>query len=169
MVVTRTLQNPQLLSFCLLTSTKNSDGKSYYVYQKSLEFVNIKGPAQTPLMSRTQLTPCLAFQPVKSHQRWKAMLIAFGSAEALCTAGISAVKKALADPNTESGVRYGPGFPGRNQPKLRIQGTLKLTIWQFEGGPRVRFLYNPEGQNCIHLLKPYRLPRNNVPRRKEIC
>ena len=43
MVVTRTLQNPQFLSFCLLTSTKNSDGKSYYVYQKSLEFVNIKG------------------------------------------------------------------------------------------------------------------------------
>ena len=69
MVVTRTLQNPQFLSFCLLTSTKNSDRKSYYVYQKSLEFVNIKGPAQTPLMSRTQLTPCLAFQPVKSHQR----------------------------------------------------------------------------------------------------
>ena len=69
MVVTRTLQNPQFLSFCLLTSTKNSDGKSYYVYQKSLEFVNIKGPAQTPLMSRTQLIPCLAFQPVKSHQR----------------------------------------------------------------------------------------------------
>ena len=62
MVVTRTLQNPQFLYFCLvLTSTKNSDGKSYYVYQKSLEFVNIKGPAQTPLMSRTQLTPCLAF------------------------------------------------------------------------------------------------------------
>ena len=132
MVVTRTLQNPQLLSFCLLTSTKNSDGKSYYVYQKSLEFVNIKGPAQTPLMCRTQLTLCLAFQPVKSHQRWKAMLIAFGSAEALFTAGISAVKNALADPNTESGVKYGPGFPGRNQPKLRIQGTLKLTIWQFD-------------------------------------
>ena len=68
MVVTRTLQNPQFLSFRLLTSTKNSDGRSYYVYQKSLEFVNIKGPAQTPLMSRTQLTPCLAFQPVKSHR-----------------------------------------------------------------------------------------------------
>ena len=66
MVVTRTLQNPHFLSFCLLTSTKNSDGKSYYVFQKlkSLEFVNIKGPAQTLLMSRTQLTPCLAFQPV---------------------------------------------------------------------------------------------------------
>ena len=56
MVVTRTLQNPQFLSFCLLTSTKNSDGKSYYVYQKSLEFVNIKGPAQTPLLSEPNST-----------------------------------------------------------------------------------------------------------------
>ena len=54
------------------------------------------------------------------------MLIAFGSAEALFTAGIGAMKNALADPNTESRVKYGLGFLGRNQPKLRILGTLKL-------------------------------------------
>ena len=125
MVVTRTLQNPQFLSFCLLTSTKNSDGKSYYVYQKSLEFVNIKGPAQTPLMSRTQLTPCLAFQPVKSHQRWKAKLIAFGSAEALFTAGIGAIKKRL------SRSKYNPASitvldSWGEISRTYVQGTLKL-------------------------------------------